>query len=125
MQIRPLGRSGLQTAPLDFAGKVFGWTAEKATTFKLLDAFVDGGFDLETAVGRARVGCDGVRWQGLTTRRAHARKEEQCGQRRPALLNRMPSAVTQEVKFVVAEFVSIHAVFDAGASGQLPFPGSS
>ena len=31
---------------------------------------------LETAVGRARVGCDAVRWQGATTLRAHAREEE-------------------------------------------------
>ena len=28
-------------------------------------------FNLETAVGRARVGCHGVRWQGATTTRAH------------------------------------------------------
>jgi len=26
-------------------------------------------FNLETAVGRARVGCDGARWQGATTTR--------------------------------------------------------
>ena len=31
---------------------------------------------LETAVGRARVGCNSVRGQGATTRRARARKEE-------------------------------------------------
>ena len=33
-------------------------------------------FNLETAVGRARVGCNSVRGQGATTRRACARKEE-------------------------------------------------
>ena len=33
-------------------------------------------FNLETAVGRARVGCNSVRGQGATTRRARARKEE-------------------------------------------------
>ena len=33
-------------------------------------------FNLETAVGRARVGCNSARWQGATTRRACARKEE-------------------------------------------------
>jgi aryl-alcohol dehydrogenase-like predicted oxidoreductase len=43
---RPLGRSGLQVAPLAFGGNVFGWTADKATSFALLDAFVDAGFDL-------------------------------------------------------------------------------
>jgi aryl-alcohol dehydrogenase-like predicted oxidoreductase len=46
MQLRPLGRSGLQSAPLAFGGNVFGWTADEATSFKLLDAFVDVGFNL-------------------------------------------------------------------------------
>ena len=46
MQRRPLGRSGLSTAPLAFGGNVFGWTADEATSFSLLDAFVDGGFNL-------------------------------------------------------------------------------
>jgi aryl-alcohol dehydrogenase-like predicted oxidoreductase len=46
MQFRPLGRSGLQVAPLAFGGNVFGWTADEATSFALLDAFVEGGFNL-------------------------------------------------------------------------------
>ena len=46
MQMRLLGRSGLATAPLVFGGNVFGWTADEATSFRLLDAFVDGGFNL-------------------------------------------------------------------------------
>lgn len=45
MNQRPLGRSGLATAPLVFGGNVFGWTADEATSFRLLDAFVDGGFN--------------------------------------------------------------------------------
>ncbi len=45
-QLRPLGRSGLFTAPLALGGNVFGWTADEATSFALLDAFVDGGFNL-------------------------------------------------------------------------------
>jgi hypothetical protein len=56
---------------------------------------------LETAVGRARMGCDAVGWQGVTTRRAHARKEEQRRQHATALLNRVRSALTQEVKAFV------------------------
>ncbi|MFC3552290.1 aldo/keto reductase [Lysobacter cavernae] len=43
---RPLGRSSLSVAPLAFGGNVFGWSADEATTFALLDAFVDAGFDL-------------------------------------------------------------------------------
>lgn len=46
MQLRPLGRSGLQVAPLAFGGNVFGWSADEATSFSLLDAFVDAGFNL-------------------------------------------------------------------------------
>ncbi len=46
MQQRPLGQSGLSTAPLVFGGNVFGWTADRATSFALLDAFVDSGFNL-------------------------------------------------------------------------------
>jgi aryl-alcohol dehydrogenase-like predicted oxidoreductase len=45
MTHRPLGRSGLSTAPLIFGGNVFGWTADEATSHRLLDAFVDGGFN--------------------------------------------------------------------------------
>lgn len=44
MNKRPLGRSGLSTAPLVFGGNVFGWTADRETSFALLDAFVDAGF---------------------------------------------------------------------------------
>ena len=33
MRLRPLGRSGLQVAPLAFGGNVFGWTADEATSF--------------------------------------------------------------------------------------------
>ena len=43
---RSLGRSGLAAAPLAFGGNVFGWTADEATSFRLLDAFVDAGFNL-------------------------------------------------------------------------------
>ncbi|MEJ2818671.1 aldo/keto reductase [Caulobacter sp. CCG-8] len=50
MNQRPLGRSGLSTAPLVFGGNVFGWTADEATSHALLDAFVDGGFNaIDTA----------------------------------------------------------------------------
>lgn len=50
MQKRPLGRSGLSIAPLVFGGNVFGWTADRETSFRLLDAFVDRGFDaIDTA----------------------------------------------------------------------------
>ena len=46
MQRRALGRSGLHIAPLAFGGNVLGWTADEATSFSLLDAFVADGFNL-------------------------------------------------------------------------------
>lgn len=50
MQKRRIGRSELQVAPLMFGGNVFGWTADEATSFSILDAFVDAGLDfIDTA----------------------------------------------------------------------------
>src|SRR6476646_8691881 len=46
MQMRELGSSWLQVAPLAFGGNVFGWTIDEPTSFRLLDAFVDAGFNL-------------------------------------------------------------------------------
>ncbi len=43
---RKLGKSGLEVAPLALGGNVFGWTADEATSFKVLDAFVGAGFNL-------------------------------------------------------------------------------
>lgn len=45
MQTRLLGRSALQVSPLCFGGNVFGWTVDEATSFKLLDAWLDAGFN--------------------------------------------------------------------------------
>jgi len=44
MQKRKLGKSDLEFVPIAFGGNVFGWTADEATSHKLLDAFVDAGF---------------------------------------------------------------------------------
>jgi aryl-alcohol dehydrogenase-like predicted oxidoreductase len=46
MKKRRLGNSDLEIAPLAFGGNVFGWTVDEATSFTLLDAFVDAGLDL-------------------------------------------------------------------------------
>jgi len=45
MEKRELGKSGIQVVPFCFGGNVFGWTADEKTSFTLLDAFVDTGFD--------------------------------------------------------------------------------
>ena len=50
MEKRKLGKSGIEFAPIAFGGNVFGWTADEATSHKLLDAFVDAGFSfIDTA----------------------------------------------------------------------------
>ena len=45
MQLRPLGRSGLEVSPLAFGGNVFGWTVDETQSFRLLDAWLDAGFN--------------------------------------------------------------------------------
>jgi aryl-alcohol dehydrogenase-like predicted oxidoreductase len=42
---RQLGQSSLHVYPITFGGNVFGWTADQAMSFKLLDAFVAAGFN--------------------------------------------------------------------------------
>jgi aryl-alcohol dehydrogenase-like predicted oxidoreductase len=46
MNKRKLGSTGFEVAPLAFGGNVFGWTADEAMSFRLLDAFVAAGFNL-------------------------------------------------------------------------------
>ena len=43
---RKLGNSGLEVGPLVLGGNVFGWTADEATSFKVLDAFVASGLNM-------------------------------------------------------------------------------
>ena len=55
MERRKLGKTGLEIAPLVFGGNVFGWTADDATSFSLLDAFLDAGFNaIDTADAYSR-----------------------------------------------------------------------
>ncbi|RDJ15753.1 aldo/keto reductase [Rhizobium grahamii] len=50
MDMRRLGKTGLSIAPIVFGGNVFGWTADEKTSFDILDAFFDAGFNtIDTA----------------------------------------------------------------------------
>jgi len=50
MDYRQLGRSGLNVSPLCLGGNVFGWTADERTSFAILDAWVEAGFNfIDTA----------------------------------------------------------------------------
>jgi aryl-alcohol dehydrogenase-like predicted oxidoreductase len=46
VELRNLGRSGIRVGPLALGGNVFGWTADEAASFRVLDAFVDAGLNL-------------------------------------------------------------------------------
>jgi aryl-alcohol dehydrogenase-like predicted oxidoreductase len=80
MDKRQIGRSALTVAPFCLGGNVFGWTADEATSFAILDRFVESGFDFidtadvysrwapghsggesETVIGRWLVARPGVR----------------------------------------------------------------
>lgn len=45
MEMRPLGNAPFKVSPLTFGGNVFGWTADEAMSFRLLDGFVAAGFN--------------------------------------------------------------------------------
>jgi aryl-alcohol dehydrogenase-like predicted oxidoreductase len=50
MDYRILGRSSLKVSPICLGGNVFGWTADEATSFSILDAWLDAGFNfIDTA----------------------------------------------------------------------------
>jgi aryl-alcohol dehydrogenase-like predicted oxidoreductase len=55
MEKRRLGKSSIEVAPLTFGCNVFGWTADEAMSFRLLDGFVAAGFNfIDTADVYAR-----------------------------------------------------------------------
>jgi aryl-alcohol dehydrogenase-like predicted oxidoreductase len=50
MKLRPLGQSGLSVAPVILGANVFGWTADEAASFAVLDAASDAGLNaIDTA----------------------------------------------------------------------------
>jgi aryl-alcohol dehydrogenase-like predicted oxidoreductase len=67
MDKRKLGNSGIELAPLAFGGNVLGWTADEETSFKLLDSFVERGFNfIDTADVYSRWAHNGVGGQSET-----------------------------------------------------------
>lgn len=50
MKKRNIGGTDLNVAPINLGGNVFGWTLNEAESFKILDAFVDKGYNfIDTA----------------------------------------------------------------------------
>lgn len=55
MPTKELGRSGLKLPAIMFGGNVFGWTADTAASFRLLDALMDAGLNaIDTADAYSR-----------------------------------------------------------------------
>ena len=55
MEFHQLGQSNIKIAPLVLGGNVFGWNVDETTSFKLLDAFTDAGFNaVDTADSYSR-----------------------------------------------------------------------
>ena len=55
MEKRQLGNTDLYVYPITFGGNVFGWTINEKTSFELLDAFTDEGFNfIDTADAYSR-----------------------------------------------------------------------
>ena len=46
MEMRPVGQTGIDVAPLAFRGNVFGWTVSAEAAMRLFDAFIAEGFNL-------------------------------------------------------------------------------
>jgi hypothetical protein len=59
MEMRALGPSGLSIAPLVLGGNVFGWTADEAASFAVLDAFLDA-IDRSLILETVRTGVCGI-----------------------------------------------------------------
>jgi aryl-alcohol dehydrogenase-like predicted oxidoreductase len=55
MQTKELGKSGISLPPIMFGGNVFGWTANTAESFKLMDALIETGLNaIDTADAYSR-----------------------------------------------------------------------
>lgn len=106
MKLRPLGHSDLAIAPLVLGGNVFGWTVDETTAFRVLDAFIDAGFNmLDTADSYPQwaPGCEGGeseamigKWLKQSGKRAQVLIATKSGQwdRNPGL---SPAAIKKAV----------------------------
>ena len=100
-----------------------GHSSEKAAKYRLKLHFFQT-FNLDSLVGRARVGCWRRVWVGATTRKAPAFKEEQHPQARCQRRNRVCSAATQMVNLIKAQRVNMNTDLREEKSGQLRNLGS-
>ena len=79
---RRLGASDLRIAPLVLGGNVFGWTADRATSFAVLDAFVDGDFGAAAPTG-GWASCGRSINESRTASRTGRRRSRACASSAP------------------------------------------
>lgn len=96
MHLRPLGSSALQVSELCLGTMQFGWTADEAASFAMMDAFVEaGGNFIDTADIYTTWGKDGMAGGG--------RSEEIIGRWMKARGNRGKIVIATKVRGKMAE----------------------
>jgi len=82
MNMRQVGTSDMMVAPLALGGNVFDWTADEASSFAILDAFVDAGgtmidtADVYSAWAPGHVGGESERLIGRWLKRDPAKRDK-------------------------------------------------
>ena len=105
MPLRRLGRTDLSIAPLVLGGNVFGWTADKKTSFAVLDRFVGGG--PETRSTRPTSIPPGCRATGRRIRDDHRRVDEGAGQsRRIVVITKVGSPMGKGKEGLSARYIA-------------------
>jgi aryl-alcohol dehydrogenase-like predicted oxidoreductase len=98
----PIGGSGLEAFPLSLGGNVFGWTADEATSFEVLDAYAAAGGNLiDTADGYS------------------AWAEGNAGGESETITGRWMQARGNRDRLVIATKVSTHPQFKGLAPGNV------
>ncbi|MEQ7874639.1 aldo/keto reductase [Sphingomonas sp. ASV193] len=125
---RTLGSSGLSIAPVALGGNVFDWTADEATSFAVLDAFVDAGgtmidtADVYSAWAPGHVGGESERLIGRWLKRDPAKRDKVVIATKVGFLDgRIEDAKSYDGKVTSGEYVaSLHPdVIARGADASL------
>ncbi len=125
--LRLVGTSGLTVAPLALGGNVFGWTADEATSFAILDAFVDAGgtmidtADVYSAWAPGHVGGESEAVIGNWLKRDPAKRDKVVIATKVGFLDGKLEKVTYDGKADSVEYVaSLHPeVIARGAEASL------
>ncbi|MES2002094.1 MAG: aldo/keto reductase [Pseudomonadota bacterium] len=102
----------MNVAPLALGGNVFGWTADEATSFRLLDAFVDAGgtmidtADVYSAWAPGHVGGESERVIGAWLKRDPAKRSRVVIASKVGFLDGKIEATSYDGKVTSGEYVA-------------------